>query len=395
MGEMNEFKIHQHYFAKLKQKVENRCREAQDKENQEYLRTISPDRTQRKRRSTAETFLSVSSLKEDENYQERPQAETPDVGFRLQEANVEEPDKKPAPVSDGAVCATTGGQASDDNESRTLTSDPVQKIFTTHQPNSPFVKKKIKISNSAKVSKTEMLERTSKDRMTKNNTETVHTNGISDEVMEVENINSPDSNLDSNRVSTEKSALIKRFSQNETPRSQAAVFSQRLSKTVSPVATSSSRLPSEKELKNKPKHENKGDHRERLETKNQSSRSSLKTTDQSMSKTGIHATERVTTIKTDRSLKTSADKHLQHLKSAAKSSDTRTASPQRPHEVAESRLSEKETSSCQKPDEPHEVSQAFCMSMLCDSTTGPHQQHKHPGANFNFLQARLVLDNDH
>ncbi|XP_013883158.1 alpha-protein kinase 3 [Austrofundulus limnaeus] len=372
VGEMNEFKIHQRYFAKLKQKVENRCREARDKEDQEYLRTISPDRTQRKRRSTAETSLSASSLKEDEDNQEGLQAETPDAEFRLQEANAEEPGKKPAPVSDGAVCATAGGQASDDSKSRTLTSNPVQKIFTAHEPKSPFVKKKIKISNSAKVSKTDMSERTSKERMTKNDTETVHNNGISDKVMEVENnVHSPESHLDSKLVkekhqkpATEKSALIKRFSQNETPRSQPPVFSQRLTKTASPVATSSSRAPSEKEFKNKPKRENKGDHRERLETKNQSSQSSLKAADQSVSKKGIHATERVTTIKTNGSLKTSSDKYLQHLKSAAKSSDTRTASPQRPREVAESRLSEEETSSCQKPesvsrpDEPRVVTQA-------------------------------------
>lgn len=72
---MNEYKIHQNYFAKLKQKNENRRREQEepcktDKENvPEALRTSSPDRTQRKRRSPMETtpsFGAFSSLEEKE-----------------------------------------------------------------------------------------------------------------------------------------------------------------------------------------------------------------------------------------------------------------------------------------------------------------------------------------
>ncbi|XP_051800818.1 alpha-protein kinase 3 [Acanthochromis polyacanthus] len=70
VGEMNEFKIHQRYFGKLKLKAENRRKEAEGKENQEPLRTISPDRTQRKRRSTMEAFLSTPSSTEDESNEE-------------------------------------------------------------------------------------------------------------------------------------------------------------------------------------------------------------------------------------------------------------------------------------------------------------------------------------
>ncbi|KAE8297289.1 Alpha-protein kinase 3 [Larimichthys crocea] len=102
VGEMNEFKIHQRYFAKIKQKAESRRREAEGKENQEPLRTISPDRTQRKRRSTMEAFLSTPSSTEDESSEESNQVVASETEARLQEATVEEagdqlPEKETSP----------------------------------------------------------------------------------------------------------------------------------------------------------------------------------------------------------------------------------------------------------------------------------------------------------
>ncbi|CAB1448101.1 unnamed protein product [Pleuronectes platessa] len=108
VGEMNEFKIHQRYFAKLKQKAENRRREAEGKENQEPLRTISPDRAQRKRRSTMEAFLSTPSSTEEEATEENQQAVAAVTEARLQEATVEEVEEKP--VTNGQVVTENGSK---------------------------------------------------------------------------------------------------------------------------------------------------------------------------------------------------------------------------------------------------------------------------------------------
>lgn len=403
VGEMNEFKIHQRYFAKLTQKVENTCKEAQDKENQEYLRTVSPSLTQRKCRSTTEAFLSMSSPSEDDHDEGSPQAEPPEVEVRLQEATVEEPDKNTAPVSDGTVSALTSGQRNNDkdNKSRTDVYDPAQNTFTSYQPKSPFVKKKIKVSNSAKIPKADiMVEKMSRERTTKDETSSsmtpgcTETNGISAEATDVENVCSPVLHLESKYIKekhkkspTEKAEQNKSSSKNESLHNQATVFSKRqnLTKTVSPVAKASGHTLSENDCKQKAKPETKGGHREtenHLEMKNQSpciistQKQSLKPTDLSMLKKVSHAAERVTTTDTNRKSKTPSDKRLGHSGSAGTSCDSRTALP--PYEVAESPLSEKETSSCQKaesqPDTPCEVSKPFCMSswlLLCDASTGP------------------------
>ncbi|TKS69873.1 Alpha-protein kinase 3 [Collichthys lucidus] len=159
VGEMNEFKIHQRYFAKIKQKAESRRREAEGKENQEPLRTISPDRTQRKRRSTMESFLSTPSSTEDDSMEESNQVIASETEARLQEATVEEMKEKLVTITNGAVSAVIKGQAISENgrseKSEIRIYDSAQKIFTAHQPRTPFVKKKIKISNSAKVAKSD------------------------------------------------------------------------------------------------------------------------------------------------------------------------------------------------------------------------------------------------
>ncbi|XP_059211006.1 alpha-protein kinase 3-like [Centropristis striata] len=212
VGEMNEFKIHQRYFAKLKQKAENRRREVEGKENQEPLRTISPDRTQRKRRSTMEAFLSMPSSMEDEGNEESHQAVAVETEARLQEAPVEKVEEKPIPITNGAVSAVTNGQNISD-KSGTYIYDSAQKIFTTHQPKTPCVKKKIKISNSAPG------ERASEDRRAKDETltsvakactESVQSKGNSEEFMEVENI------VSSSVVDSDSGKVTERHQKSET-----------------------------------------------------------------------------------------------------------------------------------------------------------------------------------
>ncbi|XP_056881394.1 alpha-protein kinase 3 isoform X2 [Takifugu flavidus] len=121
VGEMNEFKIHQRYFAKLKQKA-HRYKEEAGKKKLEPLRTISPDHTLRKRYSSMQGFLSVLSSMEDEGREETPQA----VENELEET-----------------------LTSISNVSGTYTYNSAQKIFTANQPKSPFTKK-IKISQDEK-----------------------------------------------------------------------------------------------------------------------------------------------------------------------------------------------------------------------------------------------------
>lgn len=120
---MNEFKIHQRYFAKLKQKA-HRYKEEAGKKNLEPLRTISPDRTLRKRYSSMEGFLTVLSSMEDEEREETPQAVE-------NEKELEET------------------LTSNSNVSGTYTYDSAQKTFNANQPKSPFTKK-IKISQGEK-----------------------------------------------------------------------------------------------------------------------------------------------------------------------------------------------------------------------------------------------------
>ncbi|XP_061734475.1 alpha-protein kinase 3 isoform X2 [Nerophis ophidion] len=145
VGVMGEFEIHQRYFAKLKQKAENRSKEADGKENQEPLRTVSPERWQRKRRSTMEAFLSTPSSTEDEgSNEEGGQSVTLESEVRLEghtEGLVEE---KTRPV----ISSKTNGQVNQENGSV--------------GGKSPFVKKKIRISSSSNM---ERAERTSEEEM--------------------------------------------------------------------------------------------------------------------------------------------------------------------------------------------------------------------------------------
>ncbi|XP_008276780.1 alpha-protein kinase 3-like [Stegastes partitus] len=392
VGEMNEFKIHQRYFGKLKQKAENRRREAEGKENQEPLRTISPDRTQRKRRSTMEAFLSTPSSTEDESNEENHQAVALETESRLQEATVEEAEEKPVSVTNGAVSALTNGQAISDSGSKggTYVYDSAQKIFTAHQPKTPFIKKKIKISNSAKVAKAETLgERLSGERRTKDETspsvapactEAVQSQGNSEEVMEVENtahssiVESEVRNVvEHQKSATEELRLSERPSKDVNICTEVTVSSQK--KTLTSSASTSSTV-SAAEDKKAAKHEkgtgSKGTE-ETLEMQKQNPQvsstqppSSVASILRRMLKEDVHTTEHVVAMDVDVKSKPSSEGSLalKHSESVDSPCHSRTALPQRPCEPARDQLSVKETRPSQKnvsvsqPTLPSEVTQA-------------------------------------
>lgn len=171
VGEMNEFKIHQRYFTKLKQKAQ-RCKEEAGKENLEPLRTISPDCTLRKSCSTMEGFLSVPSSMEDEGREETPQAVESE----------EELEETLASISNGVVSSVIDEVTINENDtmSGTYTFDSVQKCFTANQPKMAFTKK-------IKISKGEKGQWVSGEQRAKNEGSKCGTM-TSEEVIEVDNI---------------------------------------------------------------------------------------------------------------------------------------------------------------------------------------------------------------
>ncbi|XP_030577887.1 alpha-protein kinase 3 [Archocentrus centrarchus] len=380
VGEMNEFKIHQRYFAKVKQKAENRRREAEGKENQEPIRTISPDRTLRKRRSTMEAFLSTPSSMEDEGNEENQTTVTLETKARLQEATGEEAEEKQVPITNGEMPGLSKGQAINDNGNKgeTCINDSTQKIFTTHQPKPPFVKKKIKISNNAKVGKADALgERVSVSgqRRLKGEAsasvapackEAVRTQRNSAEVMEVENISSSSvahsavTNVikEDLKSAVQVAVLPQRPSQDEKMCTELTVISQKeqLTVSVSPAAlTFSSHPGSRTEGENAAKYEKEAGNNaieESLKMQEQipyitstQPQSSARSTLLSILKEDFHTT----TMDVDLKSNASADGSLshKHSESVDASCDSRTALSQRPCEQAGHQLSEKETSPSQ------------------------------------------------
>ncbi|PWA29181.1 hypothetical protein CCH79_00006172 [Gambusia affinis] len=374
VGEMNEFKIHQRYFAKLKQKGENKCRETQGKENLEPLRTISPDRTQRKRRSTMETFVSTPSPIEDEGSEEIHQAEGLETECMLQKSTVEEAYKNSNPDIKEAVCAKTTGHINNDpgNKSRTYMYDPDHKSFTSQQPKSPFVMKKIKISNSATPVKPESF---GERKMMEDDissavpicTKTVLAGRNSEDVMEVESIVSSSlTNTNSKNIGGEHGILakeeglfIKNASKDENMFNKRKVPSQREIVPISEFSVPASPSPtvSEKEGKKIAKHTNEGSYKETekclekqkqvpniVPAQNKSSNKSrlLSSTKEDTYKTG-HVGTLDTNVKSNTSLDGSGFRELVNTPC-----DTGAVSLQCPCERTESLLPEKETSPCQK-----------------------------------------------
>ncbi|XP_072321244.1 alpha-protein kinase 3-like [Eucyclogobius newberryi] len=150
VGEMNEFKIHQRYFSKLKQKAENKRREAEEKENQEPARTISPDRDQRKRRSTVGSYISAPSATEEDTSEESQQETTAEIKARAQKSCVEDVKDTNGTKESIEAHLITDQDANESTPSPgTHTNDSGQKVFTAHQTKTPFVKT-FKSSNTAK-----------------------------------------------------------------------------------------------------------------------------------------------------------------------------------------------------------------------------------------------------
>ena len=372
VGEMNEFKIHQRYFAKLKQKAENRRREAEGKENQEPLRTISPDRTQRKRRSTMEAFLNTPSSTEDEGTEENQQAVAAVTEARLQEATVEEVEEKP--VTNGQVVTENGSKGG------TYIHDAGHKTFNAHQPKTPFVKKKIKMSNGTKVEKADTLgERASEERRAKDETsasaaptcrDSVPCKGNQEEVMEVEKISSPTivdpkyRNVTEPRPKSaaEKAILVKRPSKGDNG-CQGPSQIEQLPVSLSPAAlTSEGHTVSGTEENHVAKPANEAGLRrqeENVETQKQSPNLNLNRTSTRQSRvasTLLRTTKKdaikrdVTAMDVDKKSDTSTSVTLGHraLTSGDTPCEIRAAPPQRPCEQAGDKPSEKETRPCQK-----------------------------------------------
>ncbi|XP_019127286.2 uncharacterized protein alpk3b isoform X2 [Larimichthys crocea] len=388
VGEMNEFKIHQRYFAKIKQKAESRRREAEGKENQEPLRTISPDRTQRKRRSTMEAFLSTPSSTEDESSEESNQVVASETEARLQEATVEEVKEKLVPITNGAVSAVIKGQAISENrrseKSEIHIYDSAQKIFTAHQPKTPFVKKKIKISNSAKVAKSDAPalpaseQRRAKDETSASSAlackDPVQSVRNSEEVMEVENIvSSPVVDSDSRNVTeqhqrsdTEEVSLVEMPSKVEKDVTVASQKEQITALVLPAPLTSANHTVSGTECKEvaKTKIEEADGHKDTKESQNQHPHTTSTLQDMLLqssavavpqqtlriAKEDISKTEDVTVMDVDEKSTTSTGASIAHrgVDSVNILCESRTVLPQRPCEQAGDQLPEKETSPCQQ-----------------------------------------------
>lgn len=376
---MNEFKIHQRYFAKLKQKADNRRREVESKENQEPLRTISPDRTQRKRRSTMEAFLSTPSSMEDEGHEESRQVVAVETDARLQEATVEEVEEKSVPTTNGAVSAVINGQAISENGNKTGTYiyDSAQKSFTAHQPKAPFVKKKIKISNSAKVAKTDTpAERTTEERRAKDETSncvalactgSVQSEGNSEEVMEVENIASSSSVVDSDsrnvtehqKSDTEGLLFVERPSKDENVHVEVTVPSQKeqLTATLPRAALTSTgpTVPGTEGKQAAKREKEAGRKATGIEMQSQIShisptqlQTSAAAASPSVAKEDISKTEDVTVMDIEERSNTSTGASLAHRFSVKAACESRTALPQPLCGQARDWLPEKETSPCKR-----------------------------------------------
>lgn len=412
VGEMNEFKIHQRYFAKLKQKTDNRNKELEGKENQEPLRTISPDRTQRKRRSTMEAFLSTPSSMEDEGPVESREVVAVEADARLQDLTVKEVEENPVTITNGAVSTVINGQAISENgqlasQTGTYKYDSAQKIFTAHQPKTPFIKKKIKISNSTNITKSDIPgEQTTEEKRAKDEssncmalacTESLHSKGNSEEIMEVENTVSSaavvvSGSRDVKECQKSESGellFVERPSKNENVNVEVAVPSQKKQlPATSPPTSSAAPTVAGTGVKQAAKHEKvagqkaKGEH---LEMQNQiphinltkQQRSSVAASPR-ITKDDVSKTEDVSVMDIEEKSNQFTSASLGQRVSVVAACESRTALPQPPCGQAGDQLSERETIPCQKtvsvsqPALLREVSDLCRMSsyMLCAANTG-------------------------
>lgn len=370
VGEMNEFKIHQRYFAKIKQKAENRRREVEGKENQEPLRTISPDRSQRKRRSTAEAFRSAPCSTEDNGGEEGHQASAVESVERLQEPTGQLQEESPVATANGV----SDGQAVSDNESKggTYIYDASQKIFKAHPPKSPFLKKKIKMSNSSKVAMVDAQgERASEERKAK--TEASISVALStEELMEVpsspaildlhpRNVaeNQKKSATEEATYSTDKSICVAPL-QNE----KISVQVKATNDTSSGITGKQTANCEDSERKGREGNVGLQNHTAQQHGGEPATRKAAGVLElEEMSQT-----EEVTVMDVDEKSNVSTDGRRGRPESVDASCESSAALHQRPCRRSEDQLPEKETSSCQRnasvprPGRLNEVSEPLCMT---------------------------------
>ncbi|KAG7468210.1 hypothetical protein MATL_G00140520 [Megalops atlanticus] len=168
VGTMNEYKIHQRFFAKLKQKASLKKKELEEsrrkgKENvlapPEQLRTISPERPQRKRRSPGEAGLRSPSALHDGEAEAKKSAQEDEAEARLHEGVAESgaellaaapeiPNGFPADTR-GAPGSEAGQEEAQENgsEDPTYIYEMVEIVTTRRPPKDPLAKKRPKISN--------------------------------------------------------------------------------------------------------------------------------------------------------------------------------------------------------------------------------------------------------
>ncbi|KAK5935029.1 hypothetical protein CgunFtcFv8_020427 [Champsocephalus gunnari] len=385
VGEMNEYKIHQRYFAKVKQKADNKRKEVEGKENQEPIRTISPDRTARKRRSIMDTFLSTPSSLDDEGNEKSKQALTEQTEARLHEATVKEMEEKSVPITNGTVSAVSNGQTVSENGNKSGANiyDSAPKSFTAPQTKTPFVRKKIKMSNSAQEERAPE-ERTAKEEnitpVVLACTESVQFKGISEEFMEVENIvsssvvDSVPRKMAQGHQKSEEVLLADRHSKNESVRVEVAVPSKKeqlcllkkeqLTASVPPAAPTSTghNVSGDKGKKDAKleKEAGRNNPEQILEMQKrippitskqrQSSPTAPPRKHRNLVKGNMSKIEPQTVMDVDKKSNTSiagslACKEIEAINAPCESTS---ASPQRPCEQAGDKLSLKETGPCQK-----------------------------------------------
>ncbi|XP_041073902.1 alpha-protein kinase 3-like isoform X2 [Polyodon spathula] len=162
VGTMSEFKIHQRWFVKLKQKAQKKKKELEEsrkkgrenlQEIKDQLRMVSPERAPRKRRSTAEgTMQSPVSLPEIE---EMVKVHIQDAEVRLREGTADGKEQA------ASAAEMPNGFSTNPNETDNAEKSPIEngnqfltyiyetvEIVTKRPPNKEFLaKKKIKVSN--------------------------------------------------------------------------------------------------------------------------------------------------------------------------------------------------------------------------------------------------------
>lgn len=382
VGEMNEFKIHQRHFAKIKQKADNKHKEQEGKENQEPLRTISPDRTQRKRRSTAEAFLSTPSSTEDEGHEESRQVVAVESDTALPQMSPDVAEEKPE-----SLATVMNGQSSGDsaNKTGTYVYDSAQKVFTAHQPKTPSLKKKLRISNSAKAAKPESPgERTSEERRVKEEAQLVPCAGNSVEVMEVENavISSP-AVVQESKNATEQQRLA--TADDNVPVEKTNRLEQQLTVPRSPAVPPSKTegkqvVTHEREAGRKTTGERVQVHKKTVHTSKTRPQTSTSMASHSKTKDGVSKAKDVTLMGSEEKSRTSTGAIFGQRVLAKSPREGKTAVPQPQPRRGQSgdQLSEKEAESSPKnvsqslPARLNEVSDLCRMSswVLCAANTG-------------------------